>query len=189
MVNNMTEIHQQLSLFEILADTPREINKMGKQVIKGVVDPGTVLPPDTLLELSNTSALEQFVQLAAGLKGIQDEEPLLRISAGWRANVYAASAHNRLFVSDKRPRGVMNCLELPSTQKDLSTTLIYVDGNGVPWSNKLELHFNAPLYISWQAAQDYANGHAIDFDRPVMLEKIDLKKKIFILYPWMVSCF
>ena len=46
MVNNMTEIHQQLSLFEILADTPREINKMGKQVIKGVVDPGAVLPPD-----------------------------------------------------------------------------------------------------------------------------------------------
>ncbi|MBQ1292911.1 MAG: PcfJ domain-containing protein [Clostridiales bacterium] len=180
----MPEMNQQLSLFDILEDTPREINKMGKQVIKGVVDPGTVLPPDTLLVLSNTSTLEQFVQLAAGLKGIQGEEPLLRISVGWRANVYAASAHNRLFVSDKRPRSVMNCLELPSTQKDLSTTLIYVDDNGVPWSNKLELHFNAPLYISWQATQDYANGHAIDFDRPIMLEKMVFSKwKVFAKYP------
>lgn len=166
----MTETNQQLSLFDLLEETPREINKMGKRVNKGVVDSGTALPPDILLELSNTSTLEKSIQLAAGLKGIQDEEPLLRISAGWRANVYAASAHNRLFVSDKRPRGVMNCLELPSTQKDLSTTLIYVDDNEVPWSNKLELHFNAPLYIFWQAAQDYANGHAIDFDRPIMLE-------------------
>ena len=73
----MTEINHQLSLFDILDDTPREINRMGKKVIKGVVDPGTVLPPDTLLELSNTSTLEQFVRLAAGLKGIQDEEPLV----------------------------------------------------------------------------------------------------------------
>ena len=46
MVKSMTEMNQQLSLFDILEDTPREINKMGKQVIKGVVDPGAVLPPD-----------------------------------------------------------------------------------------------------------------------------------------------
>ena len=46
MVKSMTEMNQQLSLFDILGDTPREINKMGKKMIKGVVDPGAVLPPD-----------------------------------------------------------------------------------------------------------------------------------------------
>ena len=184
MVKTMTETNQQLSLFDLLEDTPREINKMGKQVIKGVVDPGTMLPPDTLRELSSASTLEHFVRLAAQLKGIQGEEPLLRIPAGWRANIYAAAAHNRIFVSDRHPRGVMDCLELPSTQKDLSITLIYVDDQGIPWSNKLELNFNASLYVSWQAAQDYANGHAIDFDRPIMLEKMVFSKwKVFAKYP------
>ena len=104
MVKAMTEMNQQLSLFDILEDTPREINKMGKQVIKGVIDSGNALPPDPLLELSGTSTLEHFVKAAAEIKGIQDEEPLLRIPAGWRSNVYATAVRNRLFVSDNRPR-------------------------------------------------------------------------------------
>ena len=184
MVKAMTEMNQQLSLFDILEDTPREINKMGKQVIKGVIDPGSMLPPDTLLELSGTSTLEQFAKAAAEIKGIQDEEPLLRIPAGWRSNVYATAVRNRLIVSDNRPRNTMSCLELPSSQKTISTTIIFVDDQGVPWSNKMTLHFNNALYISYQAARDYSDGRAVDFEHPVVLEKMEFSKwKVFAKYP------
>ena len=98
--------------------------------------------------------------------------------------MYAAAVRNRLIVSDRRPRNSASCLELPSSQKDLNTTLIYVDQNGVPWSNRITMYFNKPLYISYQSARDYADGRSVDFEHPVMLEKMEFSKwKVFAKYP------
>ena len=180
----MTEINRQMTLFDILDEMPVVTNKLGKSVVKGVVEVGNVNPPDVLMELSGTGTLEQFTVSAAKLKGIKDEEPLFRIPAGWRSNVYAAAVRNRLIVSDRRPRNSASCLELPSSQKDLNTTLIYVDQNGVPWSNRITMYFNKPLYISYQSARDYADGRSVDFEHPVMLEKMEFSKwKVFAKYP------
>ena len=171
-------------MFDILDEMPVVTNKLGKSVVKGVVEVGNVNPPDVLMELSGTGTLEQFTVSAAKLKGIKDEEPLFRIPAGWRSNVYAAAVRNRLIVSDRRPRNSASCLELPSSQKDLNTTLIYVDQNGVPWSNRITMYFNKPLYISYQSARDYADGRSVDFEHPVMLEKMEFSKwKVFAKYP------
>ena len=93
-----------MTLFDILDEMPVVTNKLGKSVVKGVVEVGNVNPPDVLMELSGTGTLEQFTVSAAKLKGIKDEEPLFRIPAGWRSNVYAAAVRNRLIVSDRRPR-------------------------------------------------------------------------------------
>ena len=173
-----------MTLFDILDEMPVVTNKLGKSVVKGVVEVGNVNPPDVLMELSGTGTLEQFTVSAAKLKGIKDEEPLFRIPAGWRSNVYAAAVRNRLIVSDRRPRNSASCLELPSSQKDLNTTLIYVDQNGVPWSNRITMYFNKPLYISYQSARDYADGRSVDFEHPVMLEKMEFSKwKVFAKYP------
>ena len=180
----MTVMNKQMSLFDILEETPMTTNKVGKSVLKGVVNAGTVTPPDVLMELSGAGTLEQFALLAAKLKGIEDEEPLLRLPAGWRSNVYAVAVRNRLMVSDRRPRNSSGCIELPSSQKEIETTLIYVDQNGIPWSNKVSMQFNAALFISYQSARDYENGRPVDFDHPIVLEKMEFSKwKVYAKYP------
>lgn len=180
----MTVMNKQMSLFDILEETPMTTNKVGKSVLKGVVNVGTANPPDVLMELSSAGTLEQFALLAAKLKGIQDEEPLLRLPAGWRSNVYAVAVRNRLMVSDRRPRNSSGCIELPSSQKEIETTLIYVDQNGIPWSNKVSMQFNAALFISYQSARDYENGRPVDFDHPIVLEKMEFSKwKVYAKYP------
>ncbi len=184
MVKIMTQLGEQLSLFDILSDSPKEMNKLGKSVLKGVADPESTNPPDALMNLINSSTLEDFFTHAARLKGITDPEPLIRIPAGWRSNVCAVAIKNRLMVSERRTRSEMNCLELPSSQKDLSTVIIYVDENGVPWSNKITLHFNSMLYVSYQATRDYDDGKLIDFDQPITLQKLETSKwKVYAKYP------
>ena len=177
-------MNKQMSLFDILEETPMTTNKVGKSVLKGVVNAGTANPPDVLMELSSAGTLEQFALLAAKLKGLQDEEPLLRLPAGWRSNVYAVAVRNRLIVSDRRPRNTSGCIEFPSSQKEIGTTLIYVDQNGIPWSNKVSMQFNAALFISYQSARDYENGRSVDFDHPIVLEKMEFSKwKVYAKYP------
>ena len=184
MVVEMTEIRKQMSLFDILDEVPVTTNKLGKAMRNGVIDTATAVPPDSLLEVINSKTLEEFITSAARLKGIKDYEPLIRIPAGWRSNVFAAAVRNRLIISDHRPRNTYDCLELSSSQKNIDTTMIYVDENGVPWSNKITLHFNNALYVSYQSARDYEDGRSIDFDRPVSLEKIEFTKwKVFAKYP------
>lgn len=184
MVIKMTETHQQLSLFDLLEEAPREVNRIGKSVLKGVVEVESSAPPDSLMELTGSETLEQFVMRAVRIKGIQDEEPLIRIPAGWHSNVYAVAVRNRMMIADRRAASEANCLELPSSQKDLSTILIHVDEKGVPWSNKVTMHFSTMMYIPYQAAREFAEGRRVDFDYPVELQGFEFSKwKVFAKYP------
>ena len=184
MVKKMTQLREQMSLFDILSEAPLTTNKLGKVTRNGVIDSSTAVPPDSLQELINSRTLEEFITSAARLKGIRNDEPLIRIPAGWRSNVFAAAVRNRLIISDHHPRNTYDCLELSSSQKNIDTTVIFVDGNGVPWSNKITFHFNNALFVPYQSARDYEVGRSIDFDRPVSLEKMEFTKwKVFAKYP------
>ena len=123
----MSENRIQLSLFDFLDKSEKETNRLGKQIIKGIVDPAQNVPPDILMNLIQSQTLEDFMRRASALMGIPDERPLIRLPAGWLRSSYGEAVGNRLFVSSRRLAADADCLELPSAQPYMSTVLIYVD--------------------------------------------------------------